>query len=102
MTWLIVPTPPRETATRSWNRTPTPSAAVSTAQRRPAPGAGPHAQVWSPIALALLTRRLTVALRAPAPPARKNTSCSEVGLVAWLAEAPAGPTSISTGELVAP
>ena len=29
---------------------------------------------------------------------RKNTSCSEVGLAAWLADEPAGPTSISTGE----
>jgi hypothetical protein len=33
---------------------------------------------------------------------RKKTSCSEIGLPALLAFEPLGPTSISTGELVAP
>ena len=50
----------------------------------------------------LLTTRLAVALPTPAPPTRKNTSCREIGLAALFALEPAGPTSISTGELVVP
>ena len=38
----------------------------------------------------------------PAPPIRKNTSWIVVGLAAWLAVEPFGPTCSSTGELVVP
>ena len=58
--------------------------------------------MWSMIALLLLTTRLVVALPAPAPPIRKNTSWSVVGLAAWSAVEPVGPTCSSAGELVVP
>jgi hypothetical protein len=58
--------------------------------------------MWSPITLLLLIRRLTVALPTPAPPTRKNTSCSEVGLAEWSADEPTGPISARTEELVVP
>ena len=58
--------------------------------------------MWSMIALLLLTTRLVVALPAIRPPIRKNTSWIEVGLPAWLAAEPGGPTCSRIGELTVP
>ena len=53
--------------------------------------------------MSLFTSRLTVALPAAAPPIRKNTSCSAVGLLG-AARVPAllVPTCSSTGEFRGP
>src|SRR5256885_13785305 len=72
------------------------------AQPPPLPWSARQAQMWSMIVLALLTTRLVVAEPGPAPPIRKNTSWIVVGLPAWLAFEPAGPTCTSTGELTVP
>ena len=66
------------------------------------PWSARQAQVWSMITLLLLTTRLVVALPAVAPPMRKKTSCSVVGLAAWSAVEPDGPTVSSAAELVVP
>src|SRR3954463_14477232 len=58
--------------------------------------------MWSMIVLALFTSRLLVALPAIEPPIRKNTSWIVVGLPAWLAEDPFGPTTSRFAELVVP
>ena len=57
-----------------------------TVQPTPLPWSARQSHMWSPMTLSLLTSRLVVALPTPAPPMRKNTSCSEVGLAAWLAD----------------
>ena len=56
----------------------------------------------STITLLLLTTRLLVALPATAPPTRKNTSCTVVGLPAWLTVEVPGPTCSSAALLVVP
>ncbi len=50
----------------------------------------------------LLITMAVVALPAPAPPTRANTSWRDVGLSAWLVVEPSVPTSISDLELVVP
>src|SRR5689334_21809056 len=52
--------------------------------------------------LLALTTRLFVALPAMSPPIRKNVSCTEIGLLAWLAVDPAVPTVSRALELVVP
>ncbi len=51
-----------------------PVSAVLVVQPTPVPWSARQAQMWSIIVLLLLTTRLVVALPAPAPPMRKNTS----------------------------
>ena len=50
----------------------------------------------------LLTTMALVALPAPAPPIRRNTSWTVVGSAEWSADAPLGPTCSSDGELAVP
>src|SRR5579859_868348 len=52
--------------------------------------------------LLALTIRLFAARPAMSPPMRKNTSWIEIGLLAWLAFEPAGPTVSSALEFVVP
>src|SRR3954470_21488932 len=79
-----------------------PLSAVLTVQPTPEPWSARHAQMWSMMAFGLFTNRLLVALPGPAPPIRKNTSWIVVGLAAWLADDPLGPTTSRLAELVAP
>src|ERR1700722_3387512 len=66
------------------------------------PWSARQAQMSSIRVLLALTTRLLVACPAMSPPIRKNVSWTEIGLLAWFADEPAGPICSSVLELVVP
>src|SRR3954471_3283673 len=71
-------------------------------QPAPSPWSARQAQMWSMIVLLLFTISAALALAAPAPPTRRDTSEIRFGAGAWLAEAPFGPSCSSAGEFGGP